>query len=368
MSMGSPDDGRLRVAMVCDAGPEVGIGHVMRCLALGEELVARGVRVVVVADLDRVPWAAEQVRRRGIEIVSPGPGDRRDALGVLDVLARVEPSSVVVDSYRLPASVYAELRQRWPLLALTDGDPAGRVADLYLDQNLGAESSAWALPDGARHLGGLDYAQQRRDIVRQRPSAPKVAADEHRPLRVLAFFGGTDAFGVSPRVVRLVVRTGIAVELTAIAATPELAEEIAGIEPAPGQAVQVIGPTDILAELVADADVVLSAAGTSAWELFCLGAAVGFVCVADNQREACVRMDEDRLAVGIATLAELDGDAEGAVARMRDLLGDVRLRERLRAACWVMVDGRGAARVADAFLALDRDRVQTAFGSRRDPS
>lgn len=351
MSMGSPDDERLRVAMVCDAGPGVGIGHVMRCLALGEELVARGVPVVVVADLDEVPWAAEQVRRRGIEIASPGSGDLRDAL---DALASIEPSSVVVDSYLLPVSVYAELRQRWPLLALTDGDPGGRVADLYLDQNLGAESSAWTLPEGARHLGGLDYAQQRRDIVRQRPSAPKVAADEHTPLRVLAFFGGTDAFGVSPRVVRLVVRTGIAVDLTAIAATPELAEEIAGIEPAPGQTVHVIGPTDVLAELVADADVVLSAAGTSAWELFCLGAAVGFVCVADNQREAYVRMGEDRLAVGIATLAELDGDAEAAVARMRDLLGDVRLRERLRAACWVTVDGRGPERVADALLALER--------------
>ncbi|MFE6507061.1 PseG/SpsG family protein [Nocardioides sp. NPDC057767] len=351
MSMGSPDDERLRVAMVCDAGPEVGIGHVMRCLALGEELVARGMSVVVVADLDRVPWAAEQVRRRGIEIASPGQGDVRD------VLARLEPSSVVVDSYLLPASVYAELRERWPLLALTDGDPGDRVADLYLDQNLGAEASAWVLPEGARHLGGLDYAQQRRDIVRQRPSAPKAAADEHTPLRVLAFFGGTDAFGVSPRVARLVVRTGIAVELTAIAATPELAEEIAGIVPAPGQAVHVIGQTDVLAELVADADVVLSAAGTSAWELFCIGAAVGFVCVADNQRDAYVRMDEDRLAVGIATLAELDGDPEVAVARMRDLLGDVRLRERLRAACWATVDGRGPARVADALLALDRVRA-----------
>lgn len=349
MSVGSVEAAGLCVAMVCDAGPDVGIGHVMRCLALGEEFVARGVRVVMVADLDRVPWAAEQVRRRGIEIASPGPDHVRD------VLTRLEPSSVVVDSYLLPAAVYADLRERWPLLALTDGDPRGRVADLYLDQNLGAEASAWSIPEGSRHLGGLDYAQQRLEIVRQRPSAPKAAADERTPLRVLAFFGGTDAFGVSPRVVRLVARSGVAVELTVIAATPELAEEIADIVPAPGQAIHVIGPTDTLAELVADSDVVLSAAGTSAWELFCLGAAVGFVCVADNQQDAYVRMDQDQLAVGIATLAELDGDSAAAVARMRALLGDVRLRERLRAACWAMVDGRGPARVADALL--DRDQV-----------
>jgi spore coat polysaccharide biosynthesis predicted glycosyltransferase SpsG len=348
MSMGSP--GRLRVAMVCDAGPDVGIGHVMRCLALGEELVGRGPAVVVGADLDRVPWAAEQVRSRGIEIAPPGPD------GVVATLLRLEPTSVVVDSYLLPDSVYADLRERWPLLALVDGDPRGRVADLYLDQNLGADAAVWALPEGARHLGGLDYAQQRRDIVRQRPSTPKTAADEHTPLRALAFFGGTDAYGVSPRVARLVARTGVAVELTVIAATPELAEEIADVTPAPGQVVHVIGPTDALAELVADADVVLSAAGTSAWELFCLGAAVGFVCVADNQAEAYARMGEDGLAVGISTLAELDADPEGAVARLAALLCDARLRERLRAACWATVDGQGPARVADALLSLTRTR------------
>ncbi|GGU23979.1 UDP-2,4-diacetamido-2,4,6-trideoxy-beta-L-altropyranose hydrolase [Nocardioides albus] len=336
------------MALVCDAGPDVGIGHVMRCLALGEELVARGVRVVMVAELDRVPWAAEQVRQRRIEIAEPGD--------LLDTLLRLEPSSVVVDSYLLPVPFYADLRDRWPLLALTDGDPRGRVADLYLDQNLGAETSAWVLPEGSRHLGGLDYAQQRRDIVRQRPAAPKPAVAEHSPPRVLAFFGGTDAFGVSPRVVRLVARTGVPVELTAIAATPSLAEEIAAIAPAPGQLIHVIGPTDALAELVADADVVLSAAGTSAWELFCLGAAVGFVCVADNQQDAYVRMDEESLAVGIATLGELDSDPEGAVVRLRGLLSDVRLRERLRAACWATVDGRGATRVAGALMALDRER------------
>lgn len=351
MSVGSSENERLRVAMVCDAGPDVGIGHVMRCLALGEELVARGVRVVMVADLDRVPWAAEQVRRRGIEIASPGPHDIRE------VLARLDPTSVVVDSYLLPNSVYADLRERWPLLALVDGDPRGRIADLYLDQNLGAEAAAWTLPEGSRHLGGLAYAQQRRDIVRQRPDTPKTAADEHTPLRVLAFFGGTDAFGVSPQVARLVAQTGVAVELTVIAATPELAESVSGIAPAPGQVIDVIGPTDALAELVAAADVVLSAAGTSAWELFCLGAAVGFVCVADNQQDAYARVDEDGLAVGIATLAGLDADPERAVARLGALLGDVRLRERLRAACWATVDGRGPERVADALLALDRIRA-----------
>ncbi len=346
MSATCPDSDTLEVVVfVCDAGPEVGIGHVMRCLALAEELLERGLAVVLVTDLVGVPWAEEQVRRRGIVVRPPSPGET-----VWDAVAAVGPIAVVVDSYLLGDEVYVALKASWPLLALVDGDPRGRAADIYLDQNLGAEDSAGPLPDGTRFLGGLDYAQQRRDIVKQRPAAPKIAADEHDPLSVLAFFGGTDAYGVAPRVARLVAASGLPCALTVVAATTALAEQIEAVEPAPGQTVKVIGPTDDLPALVAEADLVLSAAGTSAWELFCLGAAVGFVCVADNQAAAYTRMGKEGLAVGVATLAELEGDDAGVRPRLRELFGDVRLRERLRAACWAKVDGRGPARVADALL------------------
>lgn len=351
MSARCPDFDAARVIVfVCDAGPDVGIGHVMRCLALAEEILGRGHPVVLVADLAGVPWAEEQVRRRGITLRPLSPGET-----VVEAVAEVGPVAVVVDSYLLPDEVYAALRASWPLLAFVDGDHRGRPADLYLDQNLGAEDSDAPVPDGTRFLGGLDYAQQRRDIVRHRPEAPKTAADEHDPLSVLAFFGGTDAYGVAPRVTGLVAATGVPCELTVIAATPALAAQVEAVAPAAGQRVRVIGPTDDLPALVADADVVLSASGTSAWELFCLGAAVGFVCVADNQAAAYARMGEEGLAVGVASLAELQGDDPDVRQRLRELFGDARLRERLRAAGWAKVDGRGPARVADRLL-LDADR------------
>ncbi|MBO0843341.1 MAG: spore coat protein [Nocardioides sp.] len=341
------DDAVETVAIVCDAGPRIGIGHVMRCIALAEELLSRGLRVVLVADVADVPWASEQVRRRGIVVRQPLPSEPVPA-----IVASLSPVAVVVDSYLLDAAVYAELRSRWPLLALTDGDPRGRPADLYLDQNLGAESSVWPLPSGSRHLGGLAYAQQRRDIVAHRPFAPKPASAEHRPPQVLAFFGGTDAYGVAPLVTRVLVATGVPCALTVIAANPSIEETLRSLSPAPGQMITVIGPSDSLPSLVADADVVLSASGTSAWELFCLGAAVGFVCVADNQAEAYARMSKEGLAVGVATLDELSSDVAGATARLRTLLTDAPLRARLRAAVWAKVDGRGPARVVDALLAM----------------
>jgi len=329
----------------------------MRCLALAEELIGRGVEVSLIADLVGIPWLAEQVRRRGVAICAPDPkngvGSR---LGLVRALA---PDVVVVDSYRLPGSFYdtvyaAGATAGWRVLALIDGDPGDRVADLYLDQNIGAESDDWPLPETARRLAGLDYALLRSDVLAHRPTAPPSVADEDgRAPRVLAFFGGTDPYAVAPRAVRLLVSTGVPWTATVVAATPALRAELTVIAPGPGQVLDVIDPTDDLAAMVTEADVVLSAAGTSSWELLCLGAATAFVCVADNQETGYDRIVEQGLGVGVGRASDLAGDrapTDSARHALTQLLTDPGKRDALRRAGWSRVDGGGRARVADALL------------------
>lgn len=334
------------VALVCDAGPQVGIGHVMRCLALAEELLARGSDVTLVADLAELPWAQDQAERRGVRVAAPGTGAPPDA--VLAVLRRLEPAAVVIDSYRLPASFYETVRAGHPVLALVDGDVGGRHADVYVDQNIGAEEKDWELPPGSIRLAGLDYALMRDDLRAHRPTAPRVEASD--PPRVLAFFGGTDAYGVAPLVARALVASASPWTATVVAATPALRAELEAVEVGPGQELTIIEPTDRLAEKVAAADVVVSAAGTSSWELFCLGSAVAFVCVADNQSDAYRRVVREGLALGLGTIDELahePGAIEAAGAALRGVLEDPAERARLRAATWQRVDGAGRVRVVD---------------------
>lgn len=62
----------MRVGVRCDVGVRRGIGHVMRALALAEELRGRGVDVVFVCDSHTVGWADEQIRVRGIAVEAGG--------------------------------------------------------------------------------------------------------------------------------------------------------------------------------------------------------------------------------------------------------------------------------------------------------
>lgn len=318
----------------------------MRCLALAEELAARGRAATLVADLAEVPWVAEQVRRRGVRTWTPEGTD--PVRSRIEAVRELAPEAVVVDSYVLPAGFYDTLHAGGArVLALTDGDPGDRVADLYLDQNIGAEADVWPLPEAATRLAGLDYALLRDDVLAQRPDAPRVEHRTSHP-RVLAFFGGTDAYAVAPRAAELLVATGVPWRATVIAATPALREELAAVEMGPGQVLDVIDPTDDLATFVAEADLVVSAAGTSSWELLCLGAAAAFVCVADNQVTSYERVLEQGLAAGLGRPGALTGPE--ARDELRALLTDPARRNALRRAAWSRVDGRGRSRVADALL------------------
>ncbi len=339
---------RIRTLLVrCDVGPEYGVGHLMRCVALAEEFAGRGFEVVFSADAGSVPFAREQLLRRGFGWVQPP-----DSVEGLVVQARAA-DAVVLDSYVLPPAAYTAVRRVAPTLAIVDGDPAGKDGDVLVDQNIGAEHDDWPLPDGSVRLAGLEHALMRDEIrdARVGGAEPAASAPDSIGPRVFAFFGGTDAFGAAPVVTRALVATGAPLDLRVVGATEPLRTELAEVEPGPGQRVRVIEPTSALASEVVAADLVVSAAGTSSWELLCLGAACAFVCVADNQVVSYERVVASGAVAGLGRIEELRDDPTEAVEVLGRLLGDDAARAGLRRSGSRLVDGRGRERVADALLA-----------------
>ncbi|MEU5938214.1 spore coat protein [Micromonospora sp. NPDC047548] len=340
-----------RIGLRCDAGPRRGVGHLVRCLALGEEFLARGARVELFGTVERVGWAQAQLATRGIP-AHPGPDS---PAGLVEAAHRHGLDAMVLDSYELDPAGAGALRAAGVVtLAIVDGDTRGQDADLYLDQNFGARTAA---PVG-RLLAGSRYALLRDSVVTTRPAAPREPTPVGRP-RVLAFFGGTDALGAAPVLTRVLLATGHPMELTVVVGRPEVEAELAAVTPRRGQSLRPVPPTDELPALIGAADLVVSAAGTSTWELCCLGAPSALVCVVDNQRESYHRVVEHGLAAGLGELPELAGAgvagraARAAAARtLTGLLTSPRRRAALSARAWATVDGRGRARVADAVLDL----------------
>jgi spore coat polysaccharide biosynthesis predicted glycosyltransferase SpsG len=341
--------GQVRVGIRCDARPATGVGHLIRCVALAEEFRARGHEVTFLGEVsDELPWAGQQLASRGLPLV-PAPATASE---LADVAHRLGLNAIVTDSYELGRDYTAGCRTAGLVVtAVVDGDLRDQVADIYVDQNLDAELYQPTLPPGAVRLAGLRYVLLRDSVRSLRPDQPRTARRE--PPRVLCFFGGTDAFDAAPVLARLLIATRAPFEATVLAARPRHRTALAALDPAPGQRLRVIGPTDDLPELIAEADLVISASGTSTWELLCLGASAGLLWVVDNQELGYERVAARGLAAGLGRLQEIAAGgaaAATAVAALNDLLTRPDRREHLSERAWAAVDARGRERVVDEIL------------------
>jgi spore coat polysaccharide biosynthesis predicted glycosyltransferase SpsG len=335
------------VAMCCDVGEAVDTGHLVRCLALAEELTSRGATVTFVCDAAALTWAQMQLQARGLEFAGP-PATADEYVALLD---RLEADAVVFDSALVGDEVRAAARtQGRPVLAVAARVRPAEQADLVVAPSLeagdgGGDSAA------ATVLTGLDYALMRNDVLANRPVAPPRRASVEVP-RVTGVFADPASAGAGPAVARVLAATGRPFEATFVVADAVAVSGIAAVRLAPRQRIDLVEPSRRLHEWLARSDVVLGAAGPSTDEWLCLGASVGLVWVSEDQVERYRGLMVRRVVVGLGAAADLEKDPTPGVDKLARLLSDARERTRLAEAGWRLVDGLGRARVADALLAL----------------
>ncbi|MFB7947233.1 hypothetical protein ACFC6L_20205 [Kitasatospora phosalacinea] len=361
----SPADGArtLRVGLRADASAAVGGGHVMRCLALAEELRRQGAEAVLLGSVDGLDWLRGQLAERRLELL-PGPSD---PAGLVEAARAAALDAVVLDSYALAAECSAALRSAGlPVAVIVDGSTRGQSADLVIDQALGSPDMSSVLPEttggagGERphRLGGFEHALVRGAVLAARDGAgPGPGSGPGAVPHVLCFFGATDPYGAAPDAVAALLATGLPVRLTVVAAGPGVRGAVEALAVGPGQVVRVTPPVADLPGLAREADAVVTAAGSSVLDLLCLGRAVAVLVVAEAQWPVYRAVVDAGLVVGLGALESLRGAGGArvrAVAALRELLADGSARAGLGRRGAAAVDGAGCARVAGVLLGLAR--------------
>lgn len=334
-----------RLVVLADAAAATGIGHWVRSSSLADELSDRGWQVRVLHAHDATDRVRAEADRRGW---SSRTGDWTPEL--LDDELDAGGGVVLLDSYRVDVDRIAGTRRPgWKVVLVDDVADRGPLdVDVVVNQNLGADEFGYRLSDPAtRMLLGPAYAMLRPQFARLRPAGlHRAAALRGAPETVLVMMGGTDATGVLESVVRACLQALPAARVRAVA--PEGA--VAALEGLPGSArLEVIAPTPDIAEEMVRADVVISAGGTSVWELCATARPFGVVVVADNQVDATRRLVRAGAATHLAT-RPIDPDA--LVAELVRIAADAPTLSARAGRAAALVDGLGCGRVADEVEAL----------------
>src|SRR5665647_2738922 len=181
----------MRVLLRCDGGGSLGVGHVMRSLALAEAAVVAGHDVVVAGQFEG-PLLQGRLAAAPVEVVQLAAftveGDQQQ---VIDLVRRLRPDVLHVDSYlasdrlrELVACAGVETAGSSMgsivMSNMEDGTFGRRPADVVVDPTFGAELSARPQDGSTWLLRGSRYTPVRQRVIdaRQRAADDNVGAGQ----------------------------------------------------------------------------------------------------------------------------------------------------------------------------------------------
>jgi UDP-2,4-diacetamido-2,4,6-trideoxy-beta-L-altropyranose hydrolase len=278
-----------RVVIRADASSTIGSGHVMRCLAIADELRTAGAKVEFVsrsAPGDLIP----RIEERGYAVHRLDQTDpvdeERDADETRGALADGSPPWVIVDHYALGSDWEASLRPGVSGMIAIDDLERVHDCDVLLDQTwLGAATETRyesSIPGAARRLLGPRFALLNPDFAALRRV---VASRHHPPRRVLISFGGADATNETQTVLLALMEAPFDVWHADVVLgpqhpDPESVRAIAARRPL----TTVHEGLQSLAELMCNADCAITGGGVTLMERLCLDLPGVVVTTAANQQ------------------------------------------------------------------------------------
>ena len=335
-----------RVLMRADGASFIGLGHVMRSLSLARELRLRGWEVGFATRAYEEESLA-RIRATGFDAdpIEPESSEEADLSETLRSAERFGANTIVTDGYAFDTAFLLGLRAAGLLVASIDDIAAFHFpSDVLINQNINAPKLSYDTAPYTRRLFGPTYAMLRPEFRALRAEA--VSRPMGDPPDLLITFGGADmsrqtekalqAIALLRQPVRVTVLVGDACrhreEIEAAAARMTCSTEV------------LVNPPEV-ERILAAADLVVSAAGTTTWELCCLGRPMLLMAVADNQRGIVGGMGKAGAAVDLGWFQDVTAGA--IAAALERLLGEGRRREDIARKAAKLVDGLGAGRVAD---------------------
>lgn len=343
-----------------DASPDIGTGHVMRCLALAQSWQdAGGASTFLMAQSTSSIQARLAAENSKILSLPAVPGSKDDVDLTNECASRIQADWVVVDGYAFGTEYQEQIRNRQPkLLCIDDAGKCDRyVADIVMNQNLTAVEHLYSncLP-GTQLLLGSSFCLLRREFSPWRKWQREIIT---RGRNILVTLGGSTPVDTGVRVIESLGRARVEC-LHAVFVAGGSSPDVTALESCAAkfpEKISIRRDVSNMAELMAHADVAISAAGSTCWELCLLGLPSILVDVADNQTPIAIEMERRGCALYAGS-----GNAvsPNELANMiENLLASSEVRESMSHHSRELVDGLGAERVVSAMREFAGESVAT---------
>lgn len=362
----------MNIAFRTDASLQIGTGHVMRCLTLADALQATGAQCHFICR-EHPGNLIAQIRQRGFSVsvlpaaaeamITDDPADTgrsnyaawlgvdwaTDAAQTKVGVGETAFDWLIVDHYALDARWEQTLRPLCrKLMVIDDLSDRPHDCDLLLDQNLGRDVGDYSqlVPGGCTVLAGPRYALLRpefaalRDVSLRRRATPQLK-------HLLITMGGVDQTDATGKVLEALQDCPLPADLHI---TVVMGPHAPWLERVQLLAKQLPQPTEVkvnvnnIAQLMADSDLAIGAAGSTSWERCCLGLPTLIVVLAENQLNGAAALEQSG---SVKLIGSVDAIPH-ALQSMLNLLATTDTLSQLSQKSCLVTDGQGTSRVAGA--------------------
>ena len=367
----------MKVAFRADASLHIGTGHIMRCLTLADALTARGAECVFICR----PHAGnllDLIRSRGYTAHAlpdcqppTGAGTRQpanegapahshwlnatqaeDAEACATILAQLQPDWLIVDHYALDARWEQALKPYYrKLLVIDDLADRAHACDLLLDQTFGRQAQDYRsrVPADCQLLCGSQYALLRPEFAALRPYSLQ-RRSEPRLRHLLITMGGVDKDNATGQVLAALRQSALPDDcrITVVmgSTAPWLAEVGRQAQDMPWPTQIRVGVSD-MAQLMADSDLAIGAAGATSWERCCLGLPTAMMVLAETQIYAARLLEKAGAVQTLTSAPDLVAQLQAFIYQVNS---DSSEMKKLIASASEITDGYGCERVTDRLI------------------
>jgi UDP-2,4-diacetamido-2,4,6-trideoxy-beta-L-altropyranose hydrolase len=323
----------MRVVFRVDASLKIGTGHVIRCLTLAQALKENGANVEFICRehkgslIDKISLSGFNVYKlkvfKEIEVDDKfeyscwlGVTQQHDANDCVGILKSEKINWLIVDHYSLDEEWHKRLRPYCEKLMVID-DLADRKyqCDILLDQTFGRQKENYykLTPKDCILLLGSQYALLRPEFYKWRAYSLE-RRNKLKFKKLLINMGGVDLDNIIEnildelKVCDLPSDTSITVVMGGTA--PHI-ESVKLKADALSFKTEVRVDVDNMAEIMANADIAIGAAGSSTWERCCLGLPTIQMVIAENQKTIAKYLEDNNAVILAEDISKIQGIVGG---------------------------------------------------------
>lgn len=344
----------MNIFVRTDSSVDIGLGHVMRCLTLAEELCKRGATVNFICR-DLPGNICHLIKQKGFKtglLYNKFIDQETDAMQTKAELndSEMRADWIIADHYFLSKEWENMIRPiAKKIMVIDDFNNRYHNCDLLLNQNLSQDigsSYDGFIPDNCQKLLGPTYSLLRPEFLH---ASHEFKRHIKEAKRLLVFFGGSDPTNETSKTLLAIQMLNMPdIETIVIIGTSNpFRAEIERL------ALQIKGVTcyfnpENIAELMAASDICIGAGGSSTWERCCMGLPSIVISVAENQRRVIEDIGRQGIVVDMGCQDKINEfDLKNEI---ENLIKDIDKRRMMSVKSKGLVDGKGSNRVADIML------------------